>query len=173
MGAVRIYETSVYSETTRRHIPECSHLLHISLVIKRKRRQFNDVKATPLKVSTNTCLVTRWSRVLIGKLTVAQLVIDYPAFYLTLVYSGLKITASFGNITVRGEKIWKGQGESAIVNSLSMYSITENIYCSQLSSVAILLQPKPVFTSYSTRIGFSLPICYHLVVFPSLSRVYM
>jgi hypothetical protein len=27
---------------------------------------------------------------------------------------------------------------------LSMYSITENIYCSQLSSVAILLQPGPV-----------------------------
>jgi hypothetical protein len=25
-----------------------------------------------------------------------------------------------------------------------MYSITENIYCSQLSSVAILLQPEPV-----------------------------
>jgi hypothetical protein len=35
---------------------------------------------------------------------------------------------------------------------LSMYSITENIYCSQLSSVAIFLQPEPnCFTSYSTR----------------------
>jgi hypothetical protein len=35
-----------------------------------------------------------------------------------------------------------------------MYSITENIYCSQLSSVAILLQPKlKYFTSYSTRKG--------------------
>jgi hypothetical protein len=33
-----------------------------------------------------------------------------------------------------------------------MYSITENIYYSQLSSVAILLQPEPnCFTSYSTR----------------------
>jgi hypothetical protein len=31
-----------------------------------------------------------------------------------------------------------------IVNSLSMYSITENIYYSQLSSVSILLQPEPV-----------------------------
>jgi hypothetical protein len=34
---------------------------------------------------------------------------------------------------------------------LSMYNITENIYYSQLSSVAILQQPEPVFTSYSTR----------------------
>jgi hypothetical protein len=40
---------------------------------------------------------------------------------------------------------------SAMTNSLSMYSITENIYYSQLSSVAILLQPEHVFTSYSTR----------------------
>jgi hypothetical protein len=32
-----------------------------------------------------------------------------------------------------------------------MYSITENIYCSQLSSVTVLLQPEPVFKSYSTR----------------------
>jgi hypothetical protein len=30
-----------------------------------------------------------------------------------------------------------------MANSLSMYSITENIYYSQLSSVAILLQPEP------------------------------
>jgi hypothetical protein len=39
-------------------------------------------------------------------------------------------------------------------NSLSMYSINENIYCSQLSSVAVLLQPEPnCFTSYNTRKG--------------------
>jgi hypothetical protein len=38
-----------------------------------------------------------------------------------------------------------------MAKSLSMYSITENIYYSQLSSVAILLQPETVFTSYSTR----------------------
>jgi hypothetical protein len=31
-----------------------------------------------------------------------------------------------------------------MANSLNMYSITENIYCPQLSSVAILLQPVPV-----------------------------
>jgi hypothetical protein len=43
---------------------------------------------------------------------------------------------------------------SAMANSLSMYSITENMYYSQLSSVAILLQPEPnCFTSYSTRKG--------------------
>jgi hypothetical protein len=35
---------------------------------------------------------------------------------------------------------------------LSMYSITEDIFYSQLSSVALLLQPEPnSFTSYSTR----------------------
>jgi hypothetical protein len=38
--------------------------------------------------------------------------------------------------------------------SLSMYSITENIYYSQLSSVALLLQLEPnCFTSYSARKG--------------------
>jgi hypothetical protein len=58
-------------------------------------------------------------------------------------YSGRKITESLGNVTVRGKKRWKGQGGSAMANSLSMYSITENIYYSQLSSVAILLQPEP------------------------------
>jgi hypothetical protein len=41
---------------------------------------------------------------------------------------------------------------------LSMYSITENIYCSQLSSVAILLQPEPnCFTTYNTRKGLCSP----------------
>jgi hypothetical protein len=50
-----------------------------------------------------------------------------------------------------------------------MYSITENIYYPQLSSVAILLQPKPnCFTSYNTRKWlFSLPLCYR----PSVSPV--
>jgi hypothetical protein len=51
---------------------------------------------------------------------------------------------------------------------LSMYSITENIYCSQLSSVAILLQPEPVSHSiiqgkdcvFSTSVllSFGLPL---------------
>jgi hypothetical protein len=69
-------------------------------------------------------------------------------------YNGRKITASLGNVTVRGEKRRKGQGGSALPNSLNMYSITENIYYSQLSSVAILLQPEPnCCTSYSTRKG--------------------
>jgi hypothetical protein len=71
-------------------------------------------------------------------------------------YSGRKITDSLVNVTVRGGKRWKGQGGSAMANSLSMYSITENIYYPQLSSVAILLQPEPnCFTSYNTRKGFS------------------
>jgi hypothetical protein len=48
-----------------------------------------------------------------------------------------------------------------MANSPSMYSITENIYCSQLSSVAILLQPEPnCFTSYNTRKGLcSFSLC--------------
>jgi hypothetical protein len=67
-------------------------------------------------------------------------------------HSGRKITESLGNVTVRGEKGGKSKGGSRWPTvSLSMYSITENIYYSQLSSVAILLQPEPVFTSYSTR----------------------
>jgi hypothetical protein len=41
---------------------------------------------------------------------------------------------------------------------LSMYSITENIYYSQLSSVAIRLQTEPnSFVSYSTRKGLCSP----------------
>jgi hypothetical protein len=67
-------------------------------------------------------------------------------------YSGRNITESLGNVTVKGEKRLKGQGGSTMVKSLSMYSITENIYYSQLSSVAIFLQPEPnCFTSYNTR----------------------
>jgi hypothetical protein len=38
----------------------------------------------------------------------------------------------------------RARGEHDCQQSVSMYSITENIYYSQLSSVAILLQPKPV-----------------------------
>jgi hypothetical protein len=58
-------------------------------------------------------------------------------------YSGRKIAESLGNVTVRGGKVGKSK-RGAIVNSLSMYSITENIYYSQLTSVAILMQPEPV-----------------------------
>jgi hypothetical protein len=36
----------------------------------------------------------------------------------TAKYSGRKITESLGNVTVRGEKRWKEQEGSAIVNSL-------------------------------------------------------
>jgi hypothetical protein len=67
-----------------------------------------------------------------------------PAFTKLSKYSRHKITESLGNVTVRGEedgKSKRGAGLSTVC--LSMYSITENIYCSQLSSVAILLQPEP------------------------------
>jgi hypothetical protein len=60
-------------------------------------------------------------------------------------YSGRKITESLGNVTVRGEKGGKSKrGARWPTVCLSMYSITENIYYSQLSSVVILLQPEPV-----------------------------
>jgi hypothetical protein len=78
------------------------------------------------------------------------------------VYSGRKITESLGNVTVTGEKDGKGEGEARRRRvCLSMRSITENIYCSQLSSVAILLQPEPnCFTSYNTRKGLgSVSLC--------------
>jgi hypothetical protein len=67
-------------------------------------------------------------------------------------YSGRKITESLGKRHSKRGKRWKEEEWSAIVNSLSMYSKTENIYYSQLSSVEILLQPEPnCFTSYNTR----------------------
>jgi hypothetical protein len=52
---------------------------------------------------------------------------------------------------------------------LSMYSITENIYYSQLSSVALLLQPEPnCFTSYNTRKGLcSLSLCAIVLRYPT------
>jgi hypothetical protein len=61
------------------------------------------------------------------------------------VYSGRNITESLGNVTVRGEKDGKGKGEARWPTVyLSMYSIIENIFYSQLSSVALFLQPEPV-----------------------------
>jgi hypothetical protein len=42
--------------------------------------------------------------------------IAYPTEHL---YSGRKITASLGNVTVRGEKRLKGQGGRTMANSLS------------------------------------------------------
>jgi hypothetical protein len=57
--------------------------------------------------------------------------------------SGRK-TESLGYITVRGKKEGKSKGGARWPTvCLSMYSITENIYYSQLS-VAILLQPEPI-----------------------------
>jgi hypothetical protein len=57
-------------------------------------------------------------------------------------YSGHNITESLGNVTVRGEINGKSKGGARWpAVCLSMYSITENIFYSHLSSVAILLQP--------------------------------
>jgi hypothetical protein len=61
-------------------------------------------------------------------------------------YNRRKITESLGNVTVRGVKRngkSKG-GERWPTVCLSVYSITENIYYSQMSSIAILLQPESV-----------------------------
>jgi hypothetical protein len=70
--------------------------------------------------------------------------------------------------------MWKEQRGSAMSNvCLSMYSITENIYYSQLSSVAIVLQPEPnCFTSYNTRkalcsLSLSLSLSLCAVALPS------
>jgi hypothetical protein len=76
-----------------------------------------------------------------------------PFEHLNFRYSGRKITDSLGNVTVRGGKDGKSKGERRLPTvCLSMYSITENIYYSQLSTVAIFLQPGPkCFTSHNTR----------------------
>jgi hypothetical protein len=60
-------------------------------------------------------------------------------------YSGRKITERVGNVTVGGEKDGKSK-RGALLSTvcLSTYSITENVYYSQLSSVAILLQSETV-----------------------------
>jgi hypothetical protein len=77
-----------------------------------------------------------------------------------VLYSGRKINESLGNVTVRGGKRWKGQGGARWPTvCLSVYSITENIYYAQLSSVAILPQPEPVFTSFSTSKGLGSLSC--------------
>jgi hypothetical protein len=88
-------------------------------------------------------------------------------------YSGHKITESLGNVTVRGEKFEKcKRGSRLSTVCLSMYSITENIYCSQVSSVVILLQPEPV-SHRITKGNYSVysPMCYRLSVSPCLPRV--
>jgi hypothetical protein len=73
------------------------------------------------------------------------LLINTHVRYYCTVYSGRKITESLGNVAERGEKDGKSKGGARLSTAcLSMYSITENIYCSQLSSVVILLQPEPV-----------------------------
>jgi hypothetical protein len=76
-------------------------------------------------------------------------------------YSGRKITESLGNVTVRREKIWEEQGGSAMASTVcvGMYSITENFYYSQLSSVAILLQPEPVSYRIIQGKDFVLTLC--------------
>jgi hypothetical protein len=61
-----------------------------------------------------------------------------------------------------------------MANSLNMYSITENIYYSQLSSVAILLQPAPVSHRIIQGNDCVLsPFVLSLSVSPSLPRVYL
>jgi hypothetical protein len=75
-------------------------------------------------------------------------------------YSGRKITESLGNVTVRGGKDGNSKrGARLSTVCLSMYSKTENIYYSQLSSVAILLQPEPVSRRIIQRKDCVLSLC--------------
>jgi hypothetical protein len=93
-----------------------------------------------------------------------QLLPSYSRHYDDDYYSGRKITESLGNVTVRGEK-WKGQGRNAMAKSLGMNSLPENICCSQLSSIAIRLQPGGnCFTSYSTRKGLGSLFSYAIAL---------
>jgi hypothetical protein len=81
------------------------------------------------------------------------------------VYARRKITESLGNVTVEGKTYGKSKGGTRWPTvCLSMYSITENIYYSQLSSVAILLQPEPnCFTSYCDISEVSLVVALALL----------
>jgi hypothetical protein len=84
------------------------------------------------------------------------------------------MTENLGNVTVRGEKDGRSKrGARWPTVCLSMYSITENIYYSQLSSVAIFLQPEPnCFTSYNTRKRLcSLSLCAIVFRSPPPSHV--
>jgi hypothetical protein len=62
-------------------------------------------------------------------------------------------------------------GGSTVANSLSMYSITENIYFSQLSSVAILLQPEPVSHRIIQGKDCVLSLCAIVFQYPPASHV--
>jgi hypothetical protein len=66
-------------------------------------------------------------------------------------YSGRKLTASFGNVTVRRGKHGKGKGEAQWRRvCLSMYSITENIYYSTAVLRCATSAAWTSFTSYNT-----------------------
>jgi hypothetical protein len=68
---------------------------------------------------------------------------NYHSIY-RCVYSGRKITELRKRHSKRGKNGKSKMGARLSTVCLSVYSITENIYYSQLSSVAILLQPEPV-----------------------------
>jgi hypothetical protein len=86
-------------------------------------------------------------------------------------YSGRKTTESLGNVK-KGKKMERARGSAMTTVGPNMYSITENIYYSQLSSVAILLQPEPhCFTSYNTRKGLCSLSCAIVLRSPPPSHV--
>jgi hypothetical protein len=79
-----------------------------------------------------------------------------PSIFPHQPYRGRKIT----DVTVRGEKVGKSKrGARLSTVCLSMYSITENIYYSQLYSVAILLQPERVSHRIIQRKHCVLSLC--------------
>jgi hypothetical protein len=83
-----------------------------------------------------------------------------------MLYTGRKIAESLGYVTVKGEKRWKDCQQS-------VWACIIYIYYSQLSSVAILLQPeRNCFTSYNTRKGLcSLSLCAIVLPSPPASDV--
>jgi hypothetical protein len=77
-----------------------------------------------------------------------HIISDFPFSYLLWMQNNWDLRKCHSK---RGNR-WKEQGGTRLSTvCLSMYSITENIYYSRLSSVAILLQPETnCFTSYNT-----------------------
>jgi hypothetical protein len=133
---MHLSNVGLFKQTTRRCIPESFHL-H---TCRRENLKSHNLVIYPGHVVTDAarllflrtevicetfckCPVGKWRRWEVN-------------IHVDRTYSGRKITESFGNVTVEGEKDGKSKGGARWPTvCLSTYSVTENIYCSQLSSV--------------------------------------